>query len=190
MTQRIVYAGVLALLLAGPQLTVGGEDPVFGDLYGEGDSRDFVKGESWKEQGLTLPAYPDTSSRKLIEVDLLLSRFPFRLFIDPDSVSVGEDRVVRYTAILKSRSGATSVFYEGIRCTRDQYRRYAYGGEDGFRLSSNSRWRYIGVNGANRYLKVLHSHFMCPSPPPGKPGAVLARLRRPNPDNFLFEEDE
>lgn len=193
MIKTICCAGMLVLGLAVPPATVAAEDPLFGDLYGEeGGSPGFVEGKAWKEQRLVLPAYPDTESRDLIEVDLLLRNFPFRLFIDPASVSVGEDRVVRYTAIIKSRSGATNVVYEGIRCARGQYRRYAFGGPDGFQLAMNSRWRYIrgSEHGVYAYLKVLYDNFICPAPPPGKPGAVLRRLRAPNPDNFFYNEEE
>ncbi len=193
MIKHVLRAGVLVLVFAVLRMAVAAEDPVFGDLYGEGgDSRDFIEGKAWKERVFTLPAYPDVNSRNLIEVDLLLNNFPFRLFVDPASVSVGKDRVVRYTAILKSRSGAINVIYEGIRCTAGQYRRYALGGQDGFHLAANSRWQYIhGSQGSsNRYLEVLRDRFICPAPPPGKPAAILRRLRAPNPDNFLFNEEE
>ncbi|VAW82895.1 hypothetical protein MNBD_GAMMA14-1220 [hydrothermal vent metagenome] len=193
MIKYVLRAGVLVLVFAVLRLAVAAEDPVFGDLYGEGgDSQDFIEGKAWKERGFRLPAYPDVDSRKLIEVDLLLNNFPFRLFIDPASVSVGKDRVVRYTVILRSRSGATNVIYEGIRCTAGQYRRYAVGGQDGFRLAANPRWQYIRSDGggSDRYLEVLRDHFICPAPPPGKPAAILRRLRTPNPDNFLFNEEE
>lgn len=184
-------AGVLLLALAVLRTAVAAEDPI-GDVYGEDGSSGFIKdeGNAWKELGVTLPAYPDTDSRNLIEVDLLLNNFPFRLFIDPLSVSIGEDRIVRYTAILKSRSGATNVLYEGMRCATGQYRRYAYGGQSGFQLAGNSRWKYIGADGSDRYRKVLRAHFMCPAPPPGRHNAVLRRLRAPNPDNFLYGDEE
>ncbi len=179
--------GLLALIVAKAAVAAG--DPV-GDVYGDDDGSKFVEPKAWKEQGISLPAYPDTDSRELIEVDLLLNKFPFRLFIDPASVSIGEDRVVRYTAILKSRSGASNVFYEGIRCSRAQYRRYAYGSRDGFHLAGNSRWRYIRDTGADPYLEVLLDHFMCPSPGPGREAVLLRRLRQPNPANFMYGEEE
>lgn len=189
MINNNLYAGALVLMLAVPGMAVAAGDP-YGDVYGEEDSRDFIEGEAWKEQGIVLPAYPDTDSRDLIEVDLLLRSFPFQLFIDPDSVSVGEDKVVRYTAILKSGPGSTNVLYEGMRCTTGQYRRYAYGSQGAFQLSRNSRWRYIGADsGSDPYLKVLRAHFMCPAPPPGKLTALFRRLRRPNPDNFLYDQE-
>jgi len=187
------YAGVLVLLLV-LRTAAAAEDPVFGDIYGEGGSPEFVEGEveAQKQQGIVLPAYPDTDSRDLIEVDLLISRYPFRLFIDPASVSIGEDQVVRYTAIFKSRSGATNIFYEGMRCRKGEYRRYAFGSPDGFQLSANSRWRFIrsSTGGSDRYLKVLGKYFICPAPRPDKLAKLLRRLGAPNPDRFLYTEEE
>lgn len=191
MTKNGFCAGVLVLALAALRLAVAAEDPVFDNLYGEDGNPAFVEGKAWKERKFVLPAYPDTDSRDLIEVDLSINGFPFRLLIDPASVSAGEDWVVRYTAILKSRSGATNVFYEGIRCATSEFRRYANGGPEGFKLSTTSRWRYIrSSGGSSRYRNVLLDRFICPAPAPGKPGAVLRRLRAPNPDNFFYGNEE
>jgi hypothetical protein len=191
MIKHVVYAGVLVLALAVLRMAVAAEDPLFGDLYGEEGSSGFVEGRAWREQGLTLPTYPDINSRDLVEVDLLLNNFPFRLFVDPASVSVGDDRIVRYTVILKSRSGAANVIYEAIRCTTGQYRRYAFGGQDGFRLSANSRWQYIRgeAGGSDRYLELLSKYFICPAPPPGRSAIVLRRLRTRHSNDFYDEEE-
>jgi len=192
MNKKMWCAGGLLLVLAVLRVAVAAEDPIFGDVYGDGGGKEFIEGDAWKEQGVVLPAYPDTDSPDLIEVDLFLNNFPFRMFIDPTSVSVGEDRIVRYTAVFKSSSGAINVFYEGMRCTNGQYRRYAYGGQNGFQLSGNSRWQFIrsSTGGSDRYLKVLRNRFICRGVSPGKPDAVLRRLRAPNPDNFLYNEEE
>jgi len=191
---RTIGCSVVLVLLLVLRTAAAEEDPTFGDVYGEdGSPGGFVEGKAWKEQRLVLPAYPDTTSRDLIKVDLQLNKFPFSLYIDPASVSIGKDRVVRYTAILRSRSGATNVFYEGMRCSKGEYRRYAYGGPpDGFHLSKHSLWQYVrgGTDSANSYLAVLRDHFICPSPPPGKPAGILRRLRAPNPDNFFYNEEE
>ncbi len=187
MIRTMGMAGLL--VLAAARLALAAGDPV-GDLYGEEGSAGFVEPKAWQEQTFHLPPYPDLESRELIEVDLALNHFPFSLFIDPASLAIGEDGVVRYTAILRSRSGAANVFYEGIRCSRGQYRRYAYGGADGFRMAGNSRWRYIRGSGAEPYLQVLLDHFLCPSPGPGRERVLLRRLRQPNPDNFMYGEEE
>ncbi len=192
MSKNILRATVLVLALVIIRMAVAAdEESLIGDVYEQdGSPSGFFGGKKWKEQGIALPAYPDTGSPDLIEIDLSLDRFPFRLFVDPASVSIGEDRIVRYTAILKSRSGAANVFYEGLRCATGQYRRYAYGGQNEFKLSGNSRWKYIGNDGSDRYLKVLGTNFMCPPPSPGKNASLLQRLRRPSPANVLFGEDE
>lgn len=189
--KKTFFTGVLVSALVVLRLAVAAGDSAYDDVFDEESSPAYVEGKAWREQSLELPAYPDTNSPDLIEVDLAINGYPFRLLVDPASVSAGEDRVVRYTAILKSRSGATNVFYEGIRCATGQYRRYANGGAGGFSPSPTSRWRYIlNGSGSSRYREVLLDRFMCPAPTPGKPGAVLRRLRSPNPDNSFFGDEE
>lgn len=190
MSKNVLRATILVLALAVLRTAVAAEDPLVGDVYEQdGSPSGYFGAKEWEEQGIALPDYPDTGSRDMIEVSLSVHRFPFQLFIDPASVSIGEDRVVRYTAILKSRSGATNVFYEGLRCSTGQYRRYAYGSQNEFRLSGNSRWKYIGNDGSDRYMKALSTDFICPPPSVGNDAALLKRLRRPDPGNFLFGED-
>lgn len=183
---------VLVLLLV-LRTAAADEDPVFGDVYEEeGDPGSFIEGKAWKEQRLVLPAYPDTASADLIKVNLQLEQFPFSVWIDPASVTIGNDRVVRYTVILRSRSGATNVIYEGIRCVTGQFRRYAYGGPDGFHVSDHSAWKYIpgATGGSDSYLVVLRNRFICPSPPPGKPARLLRHLRASSAADSFYDEEE
>lgn len=48
-----------------------------------------------------------------------------RFGIDPQTVSVGDDRVVRYVLVARSASGVTNVLYQGMRCEAGEFRTYA-----------------------------------------------------------------
>src|SRR5207247_2560510 len=70
---------------------------------------------------------PSLDKARLVEVkSTLAADTDFRFFIDPESVSVGEDRIVRYVLVARSPSGSESVTFEGIRCL-GEYRVYAVG---------------------------------------------------------------
>lgn len=108
------------------------------------------------EEKLALPAYP--GARDLIE----FSAGPtseFRFFIDPASLSVGADRVVRFTLIARSPTGAETVSYEGIRCASSEVRLYAIG-RDGAWARRTGEWRKFQAG--QRWHYVLADEYFCP----------------------------
>lgn len=120
----------------------------------------FIPPAPWQEQTSPLPAYPADADLLVFPVDLPGSAQTFA--IDAKSLSLGSDRVVRYTAVITSASGARNVLYEGIRCEKREYRTYAYGtGGDAFRSADNEPWRDVNALGWGKFRAVLLEHFFC-----------------------------
>lgn len=83
------------------------------------------------------------------------------MLVDLDQVTVGEeDRVVRYVLVLRSRSGAQNVFYEGMRCPTREYRTYAYGMQGKWR-ERDADWIQIDQGVMGRYREFLHDRLLC-----------------------------
>ena len=59
-----------------------------------------------------------------------------KIGIDPDTITVGKDQVVRYVVVMTNSSGNTMVSYEGIRCESHEVKTYA-------RQSSSGQWRPV-----------------------------------------------
>lgn len=53
--------------------------------------------------------------------------------IDPDTITVGTDRVVRYVVVMTNSGGSTMASYEGIRCDSREVKTYA-------RQNSSGQW--------------------------------------------------
>jgi len=120
----------------------------------------FIPPPPWQEQAGALPAYPADTDLLAFPVDLPGSAQTFS--IDAKSLSVGDDRVVRYSAVITSASGARNVLYEGIRCEKREYRTYAYGTASGsFRPAEKEPWRDINALGWGKFRAVLLEHFLC-----------------------------
>jgi hypothetical protein len=119
-------------------------------------------GSEWKELDVALPAYPRKDA--LVAVSIGSSDYPFTVFVDPDSLSVGKDRVVRYTVVLQSRSGAENVSYEGMMCNRRKVKRYAYGSNNQFQRTPGSDWAFIRRNRQDLHRMVLADRYFCPLP--------------------------
>ena len=112
----------------------------------------------WAEVEVQLPAYPNDASL-----------IPFRVgsvedtqyFIDADSLSVGEDGVVRYVAVVISNAGARNVSYEGMRCSTAERRLYAFGRADGtWSKARGAQWLRIR-GGSNNHVVELFSSYFC-----------------------------
>jgi hypothetical protein len=117
--------------------------------------------EEWVEGEFELPAYP--ADDDLLPVPGQSASSRLEVFIDPQSISIGDDGVTRYTMVLTSRHGARNVIHEGIRCSEVSHRVYAYGdGQGGFGKLLDARWvRLKPESGTYGYRYVLARSIIC-----------------------------
>jgi len=121
---------------------------------------EFDQDKPWSEVVVKLPAYP--KSENLIPFNVS-SATQNKHFIDAESISVGEDLVVRYTVIIEAAGGAKNVSFEGLRCESAERRLYAYGHPDGtWSKARNAGWESIKLRSLLAYRKALFEDFFCP----------------------------
>ena len=86
--------------------------------------------EPWQEAQTAPPAVFSTDQLQAFEVskDAALS-----YGIDPKTLTVGNDGVVRYVLVARSAKGALNVLYQGIRCQTAQVKTYG-------RWNNQSSW--------------------------------------------------
>ena len=147
---------------------------VFADDYID---RLAPKKEKFIELNISLPPYPQESALQTVPIDNRNAGFQYS--VDVNSLSVGSDGVTRYTMVVKSPSGSSNVFYEGVRCDTAEYKTYAYGTTAGtFLPLRNASWKPI-VSGDNRhYQQDLAKNFLCnPSGGPYKRAIVINRFQ-------------
>ncbi len=114
----------------------------------------------FKEDALSLPSYPDDAA--LIEFRPR-GHSKNRFYVDRDSVSLGTDWVVRYTAVIKSPSGVANVSYEALRCKTSEYKIYAYGTRNGTWMSAHEiGWQGIDRT-TNNFRYSLWVDYLCDS---------------------------
>lgn len=138
---------------------------------------DIVEPEYWKEGTSQLPPFP--ADADLIEFQVDLPNVRFSHFIDGKHLAIGKDDVVRYTLVLRSKSGVDNVFFEGIRCDSAQYQVYAYGSRGTFKPVESPDWERIGQSDADLVHRELQRYYLCePSRyKPRKPEEILRALR-------------
>lgn len=76
----------------------------------------------WAESDV--PPAPSFDVAQLIEIDVD-ARGNLQYGVDPDTVQIGADGVVRYVMVARSSTGALTAMYEGVRCSTGDYKLYA-----------------------------------------------------------------
>lgn len=149
MWHRSLAVALVAGLLAGP---------VFAQ-WRDWDADFDEDKKPWKEIEGRIPAYPKPENLLPFEGG---GASPHRFFVDAQSLSIGEDEVVRYTLVIKTAGGATNVSFEGIRCEQRQQKYYATGRVDGTWVRArNPQWRRIEPREVNRHHNVLFQDYLC-----------------------------
>ena len=124
------------------------------------DTIDFTP-KSADELPLQLPAPPKP-------VDLLEFEpgrpAMLRFYVDPASLSVGTDAIVRFTVVVRGEGSASNVSYEAIRCKTRERKVYAYGRADGTWSEVRAPpWTTISGLNTDGYRFVLYENYFCPS---------------------------
>ena len=121
---------------------------------------EFENEKPWVELAAQLPPAP--KAENLVEFNVS-SATRNRYFIDTASISVGEDKVVRYTVVIEATGGAKNVLFEGLRCETAERRMYAYGHPDGtWSRARNAGWEGIKLRSLLSYHKALYEDHFCP----------------------------
>jgi len=121
---------------------------------------EFESEKPWVELSAQLP--PTPKAENLVEFNVS-SATRNRHFVDTASISVGEDKVVRYTVVIEAVGGARNVAFEGLRCATGERRLYAYGQPDGtWSKARNAQWEDIKFRSLLSYHKALYEDYFCP----------------------------
>jgi hypothetical protein len=131
----------------------------------------------WKE--LEAPPPPALRTSGLIPLDVPSSSLRFG--IDPASVAIGQDNIVRYVLVATSSSGgAINASYEGIHCHDGKVRVFARSSGSGWNQTPNSEWQPLDTVGATRYSMIVAQSGVCRNAAPNRPVAqILQDLRAP-----------
>ena len=136
------------------------------------------KGKWTEDKITTLPPLPQPNAKLLpFEVS---NNTPLAFAIDPASVSIGNDGVVRYTVVITTPGGGRNVNYEGIRCDTYEWRLYASlnADHDGWDETVANDWARIENGSLNAYHSALYTDYFCANKmPAGKASTIVNNLR-------------
>lgn len=126
----------------------------------------------WKEVEAPQPAPLRTD--RLIPLEMPGSSL--RYGVDPASITLTSDGIVRYIVVATSPSGAVNGFYEGIRCGTAETRLYArYHPDSGWVPVKDALWRSLHEARPARHSLVIARTGACMGGAPNQSAAQIAR---------------
>ena len=115
----------------------------------------------WKESAA--PPAPGFNKNRLLPLDMP-HYVTLQFGIDPATLVITPDGIVRYVVVATNATGSLSAMYEGIRCATGEVKTYA-------RFSSNGQWapiqepvwRGLNDNLPSRHALALANQGVCES---------------------------
>ena len=131
----------------------------------------------WRE--VEAPPAPAVKVQGLIPLDM--PRSALRFGVEPTSITIGEDGVVRYVVVATSDTGVVNAIYEGIRCGKGDYKVYARHNPDrGWTVNKGSEWRSLFEPSASRHSLQIARNGACMGRSPNRsPAQIVRDLRTP-----------
>lgn len=130
----------------------------------------------WKES--EVPPPPSFDLKRLVSVEMSVQS-QLKWGVDPATVRITNDGIVRYVVVAQSSSGVVNAMYEGIRCNKAEFRRYArHNPGSGWVKSTDSDWTPLRNTGTSRHPETLARGGMCDGAAP--PSSVAEAMRRLN----------
>ncbi|GAB3184787.1 CNP1-like family protein [Hydrogenophaga aquatica] len=133
----------------------------------------------WRES--EVPAPPALRTEGLLKFDVSVNS-ELSYGVDPASIGIGEDGVVRYVMVAASRSGALNALYEGVRCATGEVKTYARWNPappGSWTLAQQPQWRpMLAGNAASRPALALARAGLCQGAAPNGPVPKMLRELR------------
>ncbi len=137
----------------------------------------------WAEANVPPP--PAFRMNKLVEVELEV-KGNLRYGVDPATLSIGKDGVVRYVMVAYSPGGAMTAMYEGIRCGTGEFRTYARFNAGEWAPVQPSLWRSLFEPMRFRYPLAIAKQGACDNTAPASNvDAIVRKLRDPTPSERI-----
>jgi hypothetical protein len=124
-------------------------------------SAQVVTDPDWKET--ETPAPPAFNKDKLIALDMP-KYVSLQLGVDPATLIITPDGIVRYVVVASNAAGSLSAVYEGIRCATWEVKTYArYTSNGQWSAVRDPQWEGLSDNRPSKHAFVLARKGICDS---------------------------
>lgn len=135
----------------------------------------------WRE--VEAPPPPAVTLEGLIPIEI--PRSALRFGVDPASITLDADGIVRYVVVASSTTGAVNAMYEGMRCSTGELKVYArYNPGSGWVISRDPLWKSL-QDAQYRHSLVIARSGACVGHAANRSPTQIARdLRSPVDSRF------
>ncbi|WP_326544156.1 CNP1-like family protein [Pseudorhodoferax sp.] len=126
-----------------------------------------------------VPPAPTFDVGKLVDVTVD-AQGNLRYGIDPATLQLGKDGVVRYVMVARSSTGTLTAMYEGLRCSTGEYRLYARYNAGKWAQSSSTEWKSLWESTRIKHPLAFARQGGCDSrAAPSSVQEIVRRLKSP-----------
>lgn len=127
----------------------------------------------WVEAAV--PEAPSFSTTHGIAIDMP-HHVSIKVALDPATLAIGSDGVVRYVVTMTNQSGSVSAMYEGIRCPTDEVKTYArWSQASQWTRTTEPVWRHINDNLPSKHAFAIARQGACETRLPRSSAAEIVR---------------
>jgi hypothetical protein len=113
----------------------------------------------WEEE--QAPPPPSFSKGNLLALDMP-PHVSVKVGVDPETITVGRDGVVRYVILMINATGSTNAVYEGVRCISGEVKTYARLGASGqWSILVNPAWKALNDNMPSHHAQAFARQGGC-----------------------------
>ena len=138
--------------------------------------------EPWQESAVVPPASFNADELQRFDV---AQGSALSYGIDPKTLSVGDDGVVRYVMVARSSSGALNALFQGVRCATAEVKTYGRWNNNAssWNTSSKEEWQALSFSGFTRPAMMLARAGICEGKTVnGNPQKILHTIRHGRPE--------
>ena len=136
----------------------------------------------WKE--VDVPAPPAFKTDRLIPLEMP-RHISLKLGVDPETLRITSDGIVRYVMVATSPSGNVNATYEGIRCLTGEVKTYARHGATGkWSPVVDPQWKPLNGNQPSLHALALARQGACDgrAATSQSPEDIIRKLKNPLPE--------
>lgn len=122
-------------------------------------AQSLVDDPDWQET--EVPAPPAFSSAHLIAIEMP-SYVSFKFGVDPATLAITPDGIVRYVMVAVNDSGSVNAMFEGIRCAKGEVKTYARTTSSGvWSVIKEPQWRDLSDNLPSKHAMAFARQGAC-----------------------------